>query len=259
MAGARKARSFRAVLLAGLSLAVLTWSKTAAAEIEVPSYRGYVTDLAGALSGQDRQRITALIEALDQNTGAEIAVLVVYSTGDEPIFDYAMAAAEKWKPGKAGKDNGVVFLVATQDRSLYILVGYGLEGVLPDGKVGGIEDQYIIPSFKKGDYSRGIFAGVAAMASVIDPDHADAYGHGNFTRVKARPQAGRGRAPGPFQLIMGVIFFIVFIYLAIRHPGLLLLLLLSGRSSYGSGGGFGGGFGGFGGGGFGGGGAGRSW
>jgi len=247
--------------------AILFSFQPARAQIKVPEYRGYVTDLAQVINYDQEQKIEAVIRALNQNTGAEIAVLTVDTTEDEPIFDYAMAVAERWKPGDADQDNGVVFVTAVKDRKMYILVGYGLEGVLPDGKVGGIQDQYVVPFFKNNDYGSGILMGVLAIATVIDPDHAGQYQTiaGSLPRTASRQsyeRTGRGKSLSPSRIIFLILFVPFFIYMAIRHPRLLLLMMLfggGGRRGGSFGGGFGGGFGGFGGGGFGGGGAGRSW
>lgn len=233
-------------------------------QIQVPHYQGYVTDLAGVIGAAQEQRITSIITALNRNTKAEIAVLTVDTTGDESIFDFAMAVAEQWKPGDAELENGVVFVVSIKDRDMYILTGYGVEGVLPDGKVGGIQDQYVLPFFKQNNYGNGILMGVLAMAAAIDPERAGQYEQiaGSSMSQRAYSRPGKNMRLGTGRIIFTILFIPFFIYMAIRHPRLLLLMMIfsSGRrGGYGGGGGFGGGFGGFGGGGFGGGGSGRSW
>ncbi len=259
-----KHKTAAAALLLAFAMG-LAWAARAY-DIEVPSYKGYVTDRAGVIPPQKQRRITAIIRTLEMNTAAQIAVLTVESTGEEPILDYAMAVAEKWKPGKKGKDNGIVFLVATKDRKMHILTGYGLEGVLPDGKVGAIEDEHIIPYFRENRFADGILSGVIALARVIDPQHAEVYSGEAGTGPppsKYRRTRSRGRQPSQgeeiIRLILSGLFIVFFIYLFIKHPRLAILLLLFGgfRGGGRGGGGFGGGFGGFGGGGFGGGGAGR--
>src|SRR5262249_56302611 len=102
-----------------------------------------------------------------EKTGTEIAVVVVDSTAPLTAFDYAMKVAEAWKPGAKGKDNGVVFLVAVKDRQMHILTGYGVEGALPDGKVGAIRDQLVRPAFRRGDYSGGVRIATQALAGII--------------------------------------------------------------------------------------------
>lgn len=256
-----------AQIAAGIALAaLLTVAARAAPAIEVPDHRGWVNDLAGVIDAGAGRRITSVIKALNANTGAEIAVLTVDTTGGEPVFDYAMAVAEKWKPGVKGEDNGVVFLVSVRDREMYILVGYGLEGILPDGKIGAIEDEYVVPRFKDGDYGAGILAGVAALARAIDPERADVYGSiagggaGGYRYPGVRSRSPVSGLQQGYRIVFSLLFVIFIIYMAIRHPRLLLLMLIMGGGRGGFRGGMGGGFsGGFGGGGFGGGGAGRGW
>ena len=133
-------------------LGSLLYAATASAAIEVPPPQGPVTDTMGILPAKTRQQLIQLDRELSQKTGAQIAIVIVGSTGEEPIFDYAMAIAEAYKPGATGKDNGVVFLIATQDRKFQILTGYGVEGALPDGFIGELRDKVIRPSFRAGDY-----------------------------------------------------------------------------------------------------------
>ena len=106
---------------------LLLAASVAAAEVQVPAPRGWVTDEAGVLSPAEEARLTARIEALRAKTGAEIAVVTVRTTAPLDDFSYAMKLAETWKPGRKDRDTGVVFLVATEDRKLRVLVGYGLE------------------------------------------------------------------------------------------------------------------------------------
>ena len=161
----RRARRSRLSPLAGLlAVAALAWlplvsPRPAAAQakhIDVPPPGGFVSDFAGVVEPATRQQLELLIQELKQKTGAEIAVVTLRSTQPETIDDYAMAIAERWKPGVAGKDNGVVFLVATDDRKMHILTGYGVEGPLPDGKVGAIRDQLVVPRhLRRDDGARG--------------------------------------------------------------------------------------------------------
>jgi uncharacterized protein len=227
--------------------------------IQVPQYTGYVTDLAGAIPPREKAAITAIVEKVKSDTGAEIAVLTVTTTGGEEIFDYAMAVAEAWKPGQKGKDNGILIVVATEDRKSNIQVGYGLEGVINDGKAGAIMDETMIPRFQNGDLAGGILMGVMTIAEILDPGSAQ--GQAEPPAATATPAPMPSTRLSPFDLVKMLVIAAVFLYLAIRHPRLLLLLLLMGggggrrgRGSFG-----GGGFGGFSGGGFGGGGASRSW
>lgn len=258
--GPRGAAGFaRVLLLLGL------WTAAAhGAEPRIPPPRGFVNDFAGVIDAGTANRLDALIRELRDKTGAEIAVVTVDSTRPLTAFDYAIRLAESWKPGTAGKDNGVVFLVAVGDRELFIATGYGIEGALPDGLVGEIRDRLVVPRFKRGDFSGGIRAGTEALAAKV----AEEYG----VELSAAPRAlPARRSPGRERLGGGAALFLLLVLIFLFRSGLWPLLFLPrsrhrfGRSFGGGGfgghgGGFGGGgFGGFGGGGFGGGGAGGRW
>lgn len=226
-----------------------------AAEPTVPAPRGYVSDYVGVLDAATVRDLEALIGELRAKTGAEIAVVVVDSTQPLTAFDYAMKVAEAWKPGTKRLDNGVVFVAALKDRQMYILTGYGVEGILPDGKVGEIRDQLVRPAFRRGDYAGGVRAATTAIATIIaDANHVQLSGQRAF-ETGPRPNSGGAG-------LLLVLVLIIVLLLALRVPLLPLLMGgLSGPRSGGSGGfgGGGGGFGGFSGGGFGGGGAGGDW
>lgn len=230
-----------------------------AAEPKIPPPRGFVNDFAGVLDTDTVGRLESLITELKGKTGAEIAVVTVETTEPLSTFDYAMKVAEEWKPGAKEKDNGVVFLVAVKDRKLFILTGYGIEGTLPDGKVGAIRDQVIVPHFRRGDMPGGISAGTEALAATI----AGEYGV-QLSGARQPPLRRQRSQPSPIALLVFLILFFVFM----TRFGLWPLLFMGHRPRHGTfggtfgGGGFGGGsggFGGFGGGSFGGGGAGGSW
>src|SRR5215471_16405861 len=102
----------------------------------IPAPQGLVSDFAGVIDQSTRQQLTLLLQELKDKTSVEVAVVTVQTTQPLTAFDYAIKIAEAWKPGAKGKDNGVVFLVATKDRKVRIATGYGVEGILPDGKLG---------------------------------------------------------------------------------------------------------------------------
>jgi len=138
-----------------------------AATLELPSPAGPVTDLARIVDSGTKERLLQVILDVRERTTAEIAILTVPSTAPEPIEQYSVAIFDRWKIGKRGQDNGLLFLVAVQDRRLWITTGYGLEGILPDGKVGEIRDREIVPFFRAGQYAEGILRGTEALARVI--------------------------------------------------------------------------------------------
>jgi uncharacterized protein len=245
-----------AIVALGVWLALSGIALAAATEPTVPTARGYVSDYVGVLDAATVRDLDALIGELKAKTGAEIAVVVVDSTAPLTAVDYAMKIAEAWKPGAAGKDNGVVFLAAVKDRQMFILTGYGVEGALPDGRVGAIRDELVRPAFRRGDYAGGIRAATQAMAAIIAHDAGV-----ELAGARAVPV---GRQPPRYSsALLLIVLLIIFMMLFSRFP--LLPLFIGGSGGFrggGFGGGFGGGgggFGGFGGGGFGGGGAGGDW
>ncbi|MGH7966327.1 MAG: TPM domain-containing protein [Candidatus Binatia bacterium] len=235
-------------------------------DVQIPAPQGLVSDFAGVIDQATRQQLTRLLQELKDKTGAEIAVVTVETTQSLTPFDYALKIAEAWKPGEKGKDNGVVFLVATKDRKMFIVTGYGVEGALPDGKVGAIQDQYIVPHFKQGDYARGILVGTQVMAHLI----AQEYQVSLTGEQPARPTGG-GESPSAWNLFVFALVVLALILSAFTGTRRSRSSRFGGGRYHGGGlggwgfggggfgGGGGGGFGGFGGGGFGGGGAGRGW
>lgn len=252
-------------------LALLCMISLGALAQEVPEFQGYVSDYAQILSPQMQEKLTALLQELEQKTTAQIAVLTVKTTKPSDDFQYALKVFDRWKIGQAGKDNGALFFVATEDRRVRILTGYGLEGILPDGKVGAILDEFVLPEFRQGRLDEGIYKGVWAVALVIAKDAG--------VELTGEAPIDPDRLPGdtvsPISLVIAliVIFFIVSLIMrgarrARRASSIPWWVWMAGMGS-GSGstgrvGGFGGGFsrggfGGFGGGRTGGGGAGRGW
>ena len=221
----------------------------------------YVVDLANIVDNAIEVKINGYLKELEQKTSAQLVILTITSLEGEAIEDFSIRIAhDQWKLGQKGKDNGVLLLISIKDRKYRIEVGYGLEGVLPDSLVGSIGRQILVPYFKKGDYSNGIFATTLAMANEIAKD-AGVKITGMPILKRSGSSVRQTRPPGIMQTIMTILFVIVMVILFIRNPRLFLLLFLfssmGGRG--GSWGGGGGGFGGGGGGGFGGGGASGGW
>jgi uncharacterized protein len=223
--------------------------------------RNYVVDLAGVLRGDVKSQLNAYLRALAQKTTAQVLVLTVLSLDGEDIAGFSLRTAEQWKLGRKDRDNGILVVVAIKDRKYRIEVGYGLEGVLPDSLVGTIGRQHLVPYFRQGNYSQGIYSAALVISNEIAKDAA--------VQITGMPKVtsplqgvGSRQKPSVFRSILSLLFFFVLIYLLIRNPRLLFLLLLTSsmggrRGSWG--GGYGGGFGGGGGGGFGGGGASGGW
>src|SRR6185503_6697900 len=131
---------------------------------------GFVNDFANVLDVKTRADLQALIEQVEKKTTCEIAVVTVPSLQGLTVEDYASELFKKWGIGKKGKDNGVLLLVAPNDRKVRIEVGYGAESVLTDGKCGQIIRDECLPKFKDKDYNGGVWAATAQIASVLTGD-----------------------------------------------------------------------------------------
>jgi uncharacterized protein len=246
----------------------------------------YVNDFAGVLDASTQQRLNDLCQQVDQKAHAQIAVVTVKSVDGQDVVTYAVTLYQQWGIGGktgTGKDRGVLILLATNDHKYWTTVGYGLEPILPDGKVGGFGRE-MVPVLRGGDYSGAITLITTRVASVIAQDAGIALE--NQPKLAAPPR--RRSQPGggiPFFVIILIVIFIGIPLLRALFggggprggggsgilSGLLWSMLFSnmggGRGGYGGGGfggfggggGGGGGFGGFGGGSTGGGGAGGSW
>ena len=140
----------------------------AAAEVAVPPLRAHVTDLTDTLDAGQRAALEQTLSAFEAERGAQIAVLIVPTTAPETLEQYSIRVAEQWKLGRKGIDDGVLLVVAKQDRALRIEVGYGLEGVIPDAIANRVTDDVIVPYFKRGDYAGGIQAGVRQLMHLIE-------------------------------------------------------------------------------------------
>lgn len=137
---------------------------------DVPKPYGWVNDFAGVISDDYRAKISEIIRELEEKTSAEIAVVTIGSIAPNDEKGYARLLFDSWKPGKKGKDNGVLMLLAVRERRWRIETGYGVEGILPDGLCGEIGRSYMVPYFKEGKYGEGFYYGVSAVAKVIATD-----------------------------------------------------------------------------------------
>lgn len=250
--------------------------------IDVPKLKGYVNDYAGMISPSAKAKLEGELKAFEQADSTQIVILTIPSLEGEVIEDFGIRVAESWKIGQKGKDNGIIFIAAKQERKMRIEVGRGLEGRLTDLMAGRIIDLVVKPSFKRGDFDGGFIAGVS---SLIDATRGEFKVDGNHRPQKhERPSrvitflifggiallvlGGISRIMGGITGAIGLpalahlagfpLGFVAVILLAILGAGVALLLpLLFSSGGHYRGGGFwsGGGFfgtgsGGFGGGGF---------
>ena len=266
--------------------------------LDVPKLQGYVNDYAEMMSAGTKSQLESELRAFEQSDSTQVVILTIPSLEGEVIEDFGIKVGESWKIGQKGKDNGIIFIVAKQDRKMRIEVGRGLEGKLTDLMAGRIIDLVVKPRFKRADYDGGFTAGVSA---IIDATRGEFKANGNHKVKKrdtssrlltfllfggiailvlgsmSRPLGAVGGAVGlPLSVLLssislGAIWFIILAVIGLIVGILLPALFSAGGRHYGGGGGFwpggfssggrGGGsdFGGGGGGDFGGGGASGDW
>jgi uncharacterized protein len=280
-------RTLTTVFLLLMALGVCARARARAEQASQLKPQGYVSDFAGVLDPGARQQLMALCEEVDHKAGAQIAVVAIHTTGGVPIEEFSIDLAQRWGIGPKQNDRGVMILLAVDDHRYRIEVGYGLEGILPDGKVGGFGRE-AVPLLRARNYSGALLLLSRRVADVIAADRGV-----SLTSTPTFPPQGEGGPPEqgyppPAFLLSSLIFLLLFFGFPLL--GWLLPLLFAGALSnpqrrrmyanrrpwflggywpgtwpgggYGGGGrgwGGGGGFGGFGGGSFGGGGASGGW
>lgn len=147
---------------------LLALANGALAEIAIPLLKSHVTDLTETLSSMEISRLEQQLTDFEAKKGSQIALLIIPTTQPETIEQYSIRVAEVWKLGRKGIDDGVLLLVAKNDRTLRIETGYGLEGVLPDALARRIIDEIIVPKFRQGHFFGGLQAGVEQIISIIE-------------------------------------------------------------------------------------------
>ena len=181
---------------------------TLVAAVEVPYLSGRVNDQAGLLGDSFETGLDGRLRQLEEETGAQVAVLTILSLEGDPIEDFSIRVVETWKLGRAGTDDGVLILIVRDDRRMRIEVGYGLEGALTDAQAGRIIDRLMAPRFRSGDFEGGVDAAVEAVSSAI---------RGEALVLPEEPARGRGMNPG--SLIFFLIFGLPFIGAALSSRG----------------------------------------
>ncbi len=169
----------------------------------LPKPTGRVNDFANVIDPAVEAEIDRRLDLLEQKTSSEIAVATIKSLDGMSSSDYANRLFKEWGVGQAKTDNGVLVVVAIDDRDMAIEVGYGLEGVLPDGLAGQIIRDDFTPRFRDGDYSAGIRNGVMRLADVVEKQQV--------LTPDELAQFNAGSASPPLSLFIGVLFFGVFV------------------------------------------------
>jgi uncharacterized protein len=205
---------------------VLALALTFAADI--PFLSGRVVDDANIISDEAQARLTATLKAHEDATTNQVVVLTVTTISGQSIEEYAVKVFEAWKLGNKEKDNGVLVVVVPEDRKMRIEVGYGLEGVLPDGAAGEIIRTWMTPAFKAGNYEKGLEDGVAAIISRLEGrgDPADR------TPVENTPSGGSSDIadmPWTIRILIGAFVFGIiglFTVIGVLTPGVGWFLYL---------------------------------
>jgi len=213
---------------------------------EFPESRGAVNDFANVLSQEVEERMESIARELQQKTGVAVVVVTVNTTGDEDYNEYANKLYEVWGIGEKGRDEGALILNAVKDRTIRIEIGYGLEGIIPDGLAGEIRDNYLIPYLQQGDYDTGLFQGFNAIVSIVARDRGVTITGVEQFRAPSRKRDDGGRLPFILWLILIIFFGPVFG--RFLFPALIIGSLTGRKRNPWGGGFFGGGSGGFGGG-----------
>jgi uncharacterized protein len=240
----RMLRANRTLLVLAASLFLIA-SPLVAEDFQKLEPRGYVNDFAGTLDAATVAQLTAICTEVDQKAQAQIAIVTVKTLDGLAAQDFATRLFERWKVGYKGTNRGVMILLAVSDHQYWFEVGYGLEPILPDGKVGGFGRE-MVPLLRQGDTSGAVLLATQRVAEVIALDkgvHLDSIVSAPSGSAASEPSADDSTSQFPAALL-----FIVFI-LAMRF----LFFFFSWRKRLRRGVWYGGGFGGFGGGGFGGG------
>ena len=235
-----KQKSFAALvvlLIAASSIAAQTptpepWSSSVS---PLPSPTGPVNDFAGVMDESSKSALNNRLTEFQRSSGVEMAVAIVRTTGERPIFDYSLAVARGWGVGaKEGDNPSLLLFVAVDDRKYFTQVSRNLEDELPDGLVGSIQRQYLVPEFRKGNYAKGIADTIEAYIRTYEERTSG-------SAASPTPVPGRETSRGVSQGVYSTFCCLVVI-------GIILLLIFSGRGGggrkrdgWGGGGGFGGG------------------
>lgn len=182
----------------GIAACLMCRVNICSAEQPVPALTARVMDFTGTLTISQRSALEAKLAAFEQEKGAQIAVLIVPTTQPEAIEQYSIRVVDVWKLGRKGVDDGVLFLIAKDDRKMRIEVGYGLEGALSDAISKRIISEVITPFFKRGDFYGGIDAGINAMIKVISGEPLPPP---STLKAKRRSSSGSGVLPMLFMTV----------------------------------------------------------
>lgn len=243
-------KNFLHIIITLFLLLLLVYSISSPANEKLPAGKGLINDFADIIPQAYEQRMNLFAQEVLNKTSSTLTVVTLKDIGGDDIDGFTNRLYEKWGVGEKGKDKGVMILLALKERKVRIEVGYGLEGIIPDGLAGQIRDTAMVPYLKKGEYGQGLLSGLFAAGAII-AKHEGVKLTG-MPAVSKRKVVSRKKSIGGFSFLF---LLLIFFFLLRSRGGIgslfLLMLLGGGRGGFGGQGGFGGfggGFGGFGGG-----------
>lgn len=180
---------------------------------EIPPPKRYVEDRANIITEAVEGGLNGYLQELEQKTGAQMIVLTINTTEGIPIETYSIELATKWKLGQKGKDNGVLMVIAKDDRSYRIEVGYGLEEILPDSFCGSVGRSYFVSNFKKEQFSVGIFqAAVVMIHKIAEYNGVEITGMPSIKELRKRSAGTQNPLFSLLILLVGLPFLINFFF-----------------------------------------------
>ncbi|MBK3496015.1 TPM domain-containing protein [Viridibacillus sp. YIM B01967] len=202
-------------LLFAWMLVFITSATTQAATLPKPEQGGYVQDFAGVLSTDTKNELNELSKKLEQGTGAQIVVLTVDTLDGMDAASYGTKIIRKWGIGGKEKNNGVLILAsfgdAEGDRDLHITVGQGLEGALPDGKIGRILDEYMVPNLREGNYDAAFSSAYKLIYNIVAEEY-------NWDGTVENPEKPEEEGFSPLMIIL-IVIAVLIVYSMISKGG----------------------------------------
>lgn len=199
------------ILLLGL-IGLLSANPVLAAEFPELTDDIYVQDISDVLTNEEEEELRRLGAGLEDATTAQVAAMIIPSLEGEPIESYAVEALRHYGIGSEEENNGVLIVVSTGDREIYITTGYGLEGALPDGKVGRILDEYAVPYLQQDEYGEGIINTYKALYQEVSAEYG-------WDGEPVEPQRAEESSEGGISPIYTIVIVIVILYFLTRGGG----------------------------------------
>ncbi|MGZ8903303.1 MAG: TPM domain-containing protein, partial [Methylobacter sp.] len=203
-----------------VAFVLLLFFTTLWAQVAVPDLSRRVTDLTGTLTTEQAKALESKLASFEAAKGSQIAVLIIPTTQPEDIAQFGIRVADAWKIGRKNIDDGVILIIAKDDRQLRLEVGYGLEGVIPDAIAKRIIAETITPYFRAGDFAGGINAGVEQVMRLIEGEPLPA--------PQKQPSGESGQSAFMFILLGGLLVGFLLSVLMGRVMGGMLAGLGSG-------------------------------